>query len=193
MSFGNNDQTNFSQGLSEQPQKPRGWWSRNWKWFVPTMLLLMVLMCSGCLVSVALFFVNGLRHMEPYMVTMDKIQTNQQVVEAFGEPITDCSWTPTLTADGNGIDMRWDIKGPKGKGKAYVKSRVTNQKFDIVVIEIMPPDGKKIIIPVESGNSAPTYTPQNDNKESTPETKEPAPSDDPSLNISLPTEGEEKK
>ena len=142
-------------------QKPRGWWSRNWKWFVPTVLLGMILMCGGCLAGIAAIFVSSLRHIEPYVTTMAKIDANKEAQEAFGQPVKDDSWFPVLTPDGNNMDIRWDLSGPKGKGKSHVKSRMSNGKFEIVVIEVILPDGKKLVLHDEGGeNEAPVFIPQ---------------------------------
>jgi hypothetical protein len=142
-------------------QKPRGWWSRNWKWFVPTVLLCLMLMCGGCLAGIFAIFVTGLRQIEPYKVTMQKIEDNKEAQEAFGQPIKDDSWFPVLTPDGNNMDIRWDLAGPKGKGKAYVKSRSISGRLEVVVIEVILPDGRKLILHDEGGGDvAPPFNPQ---------------------------------
>lgn len=118
-------------------------------------------MCSGCVAAIAMLFVSGLRHQEPYVVAMEKIQANPQAQEAFGQPISDNSWMPAIMPDGNNIDIRWDLVGPKGKGKAYVKSRLSGNKWDIVVIEVILPDGTKLVLHDEGGgNDAPKFQPQ---------------------------------
>ncbi len=142
-------------------QKPRGWWSRNWKWFIPTILLCLILMCGGCLVGFAALFITGLRHMEPYVITMDKIQEDKEAQEAFGQPIKDDSWFPVITPDGNNFDIRWDLSGPKGKGKAHVKARMTGgNQWEINKIDVILPDGKEIHPQIEGGNEPPPFKPQ---------------------------------
>jgi hypothetical protein len=192
MSYGYSDQTAVNATFPDQEQKPRGWWSRNWKWFVPTVFLCLILMCSGCLAGIGYMIVYGLKNQEPYLVAMEKIQANQQAQEAFGQPIRDNSWIPALIPDGNNIDMRWDLVGPKGKGKAYVKSRMIGNKFEIVVIEVVLPDGKKLVLHDEGGgNEAPKFQPpgaaEGDKKAET------APPPDLTPNIPAIEESEPKK
>jgi Cytochrome oxidase complex assembly protein 1 len=144
-------------------QKPRGWWSRNWKWFVPTLFLCLILMCGGCLGGIAIIFISGLKHMEPYVVTMEKIQADKEAQEAFGQPIRDDSWFPVMGTAGNDLHIRWDLVGPKGKGKADVTARLNNKsnKLEIVVIEVTLPNGKKITLHDEGGGDvAPPFNPQ---------------------------------
>ncbi len=172
-------------------QKPRGWWSRNWKWFVPTVFLCMILMCGGCLTGIGFFIISGLKHLEPYVVTMQKIQANPEAQEALGQPIRDDSWFPVLSIDGDNLDIRWDLSGPKGKGKAYVKSRTSNGKSEIVVIEVTLPNGKKLILHDEGPGGAPPFKPQGAAEgEKKPEV---SPSPELPQNISMPEETEPKK
>ena len=131
-------------------QKPRGWWSRNWKWFVPTVLLCMFVICCGFPGVVGYIIYKNpdiiKSKIEPYVKTMDKLRSNPEVQEAFGQPIRDDSWMPGGNVN-NGLF--WDIAGPKGKGKVYLRTRIINDKWEIVRIEVTTPDDKKIVIPGE--------------------------------------------
>ena len=173
-------------------QKPRGWWSRNWKWFVPTVLLIMILICCGGPIAIFYGGVSVLRNTEPYVKIMQMIQANPEAQEALGQPIRDDSWFPVLSTDGDNIDIRWDLAGPKGKGKAYVKSRTNNGKIEIVIIEVTLPNGKKLILHDEAGgNVAPPFVPpgaaEGEKKQ------ESAPQPELPQNISIPEETEPKK
>jgi hypothetical protein len=191
MSFNYSDPRAMDATIPGPEQKPRGWWSRNWKWFVPTIFLCLLLMCGGCLTGIAALFISGLRHLEPYTVTMEAIQSDKEAREAFGQPIRDDSWFPVLTPDGNNLDIRWDLSGPKGKGKAYVKARMTgNNKWDIVLIEVNLPNGKKIPLHVQDGgNDAPVFNPQG----AAGGEKKPESTDMPDLNPKIPTPDESEK
>jgi hypothetical protein len=191
MSFNYSDPTALNANFPDHAQKPRGWWSRNWKWFIPTLFLCMILMCGGCVAGIFFMFISGLKQTEPYVVTMQKIQANAEAQEALGQPIRDDSWFPVLTPDGNNLDIRWDLSGPKGKGKAYVKARTTNGKFDIVVIEVTLPNGKRLLLHDEGpgGNDAPAFTP----KGAADGEKKQESAPPPDMNITMPDEGEPKK
>jgi hypothetical protein len=162
MSFNYSDPTAMNANFPGPEQKPRGWWSRNWKWFVPTLFLCMIIMCSGCVVGIFFGIAGLFRNAEPYLPAMEKIQANQEVQEAFGQPVRDNSWIPTWSPDRDNIDVRWDLVGPKGKGKAYVKARLGKGKMEIVVIEVTLPTGKRVVIHDEGpdGNDAPVFKPQ---------------------------------
>jgi hypothetical protein len=158
MSSNYSDPRAFNAAFPGPEQKPRGWWSRNWKWFVPTIMLCMLLLCGGCLSGIFFFYSFGLRHLEPYMVAMEKIQDDKQIQESLGQPIRDNSWFPVLSPNGDNLDIRWDLAGPKGVGKAYVKSRVFGNKMEISLIEVTLPGGKKVMLQEEGGqNAAPAF------------------------------------
>jgi hypothetical protein len=177
-------------------QKPRGWWSRNWKWFVPTVFLIMILICCGGPVAIFFGAIGVLRNAEPYVSTMQKIQSNPEAQEAFGQPIRDVSWIPvgqvSMENDTGSAELRWDLAGPKGKGKAYVKARMMNGKWEVVVIEVTLPNGKKLTIHDEGPGGAPPFNPQG----SAPPDKskeEAAPQPDLNPNIPMTEETEPKK
>jgi hypothetical protein len=191
MSFNYSDPTALNATIPDQAQKPRGWWSRNWKWFIPTLFLCMILLCSGCVVGIFFMIIGGLRQTEPYLPAMQQIQASKEVQEAFGQPIRDDSWMPTFSPDGNNIDERWDLVGPKGKGKAHVKARMGKNKLEIVLIEVTLPNDKRLLLHDEGpgGNDAPAFTPKGaDDGEKKQEVAPP-----PDMNITLPDEGEPKK
>ncbi len=193
MSFDNINTDNLGRDLNAQEQKPRDWWSRNWKWCIPLLVLVILILWGGAAVMKFI----GKRYVEPYKMTMAKIQANQQVQEALGLPIRDDSWTPSgeLNVEDNrgSADLRWDLAGPKGKGKAYVKARMISGQWEIVMIEVTLPDGNKLVLRDEGGaNEAPPFAPPGAaTPEKSPET---APLPDLTPNIPpLPEETEPKK
>jgi len=101
----------------------RSWWNRNWKWFVP----------SGCLTLLLLFglFIGGIfyevtsiiKDSDAYKESMTAVQNNKFVVEKLGFPIeTDgmVSGNVTSNNDVRTCDVQVPIKGPKGKGTLFV-------------------------------------------------------------------------
>ena len=195
MSSSNIDQKTPGQGVYAQGQKPRGWWSRNCGKFMLALLIIFVLICSF---PAALFYgIVGLRSKEPYKLGLQKIQADPQSQQAFGQPIKDNSWLPAgeiTEASGRGnAELRWDLVGPKGKGKAYVKARLMEGKWEIVIIEVNLPDGKKILLHEEGpdGSEAPAFSPGGTAEPEKPQ--ETAPALDLNPSIPMPEETGPKK
>ncbi|MFC0781243.1 cytochrome c oxidase assembly factor Coa1 family protein [Flavobacterium sp. HJSW_4] len=101
----------------------KSWWNRNWKWFVP----------SGCLTLLVLFglFIGGIfyeatsviKDSDAYKESMAKLQNNKTVMEKLGSPIeTDGIVSGVITSYNSvrACDVEVPIKGPKGKGTLFV-------------------------------------------------------------------------
>ena len=114
-----------------QPQAPRpGWWSRNWKWFLPTGC------CLGSLIGIVLAIVifgvgifglitgvsKILKTSEPYQTALARAKANEKVVAALGTPIEDGfpSGSVNTNNDSGDADLNVSLTGPKGKGTLYV-------------------------------------------------------------------------
>jgi hypothetical protein len=169
---------------STQAEKPRCLCKR--KWFIPLFILAILVIVVGGLV-----LKYGKRFSEPYKMGMAQIRADLQVQQAFGQPLRDDSWMPGGEVGENEANLYWDLAGPNGKGKAYVKARNTAGKWEIVIIEVTPPEGKKIVLQgAGGGNDAPVFNPQGAGGAKKEET---APMPDLNPTIPAPEETEPKK
>jgi hypothetical protein len=117
-----------SSTVSSSSQPPRGWWSRNWKWFVPTGCFSLVLIFVGCIFAfVIVTLVPGsFRNTDVYRQAMAKATSNPEVVAQLGTPIKVSTFLSgsVTSADGSGeANMTIPISGPKGKGNIYLEAR----------------------------------------------------------------------
>ena len=106
-----------------QPQAPKSWWGRNWKWVVPLGCLTPVVLMIGC--GVAMFFaVSGLiKSSDAYVHSFAAVSSNQAVKDALGEPIAvGLGFEGNFRSDNNqgGTDLTYSISGPKGAGTVHV-------------------------------------------------------------------------
>jgi Cytochrome oxidase complex assembly protein 1 len=114
-----------------QPQAPRpGWWSRNWKWFLPTGCCLGTLL--GIVLAIAIFgmgivgLVSGigkiLKSSEPYQTAVAQAKANEKVVAALGTPIEEGFPMGKVNTNNDTGDANLSIplSGPKGKCTVYV-------------------------------------------------------------------------
>lgn len=117
-----------------QPQAPRpGWWSRNWKWFLPTGCCLGSLL--GIVLAIAVFgvgifgLISGiskvLKSSEPYQTAVARAKANEKVVTALGTPIDEGFPMGKVNTDNAGgeADLSIPLTGPKGKATLYVVGR----------------------------------------------------------------------
>ncbi|KQO33205.1 hypothetical protein ASF10_19215 [Flavobacterium sp. Leaf82] len=102
----------------------KSWWERNWKWFVPTgcvsILLIFVLFIAGIFFGVTSMLTNS----DAYKGAMNEAQHNQLVIEKLGTPIEDDGMTSgsinTTNNDSGNCNLQIPIKGPKGKATLFV-------------------------------------------------------------------------
>lgn len=101
----------------------KSWWERNWKWFVPTgcvsILLIFVLFIAGIFFGVT----SMMKDSDAYKETITKVQHNKLVIEKLGSPIEDDGMTSgsiNFINDIGNCDLQIPIKGPKGKGTVFV-------------------------------------------------------------------------
>ena len=105
-----------------QPQ-PAGWWSRNWKWFVPTGCCLTPLVLGGALAAFIILVVFGaLKQTDVYQTALARAKADQRVTTALGTPIEEgwyLSGNTQMSGSSGEADLTIPISGPKGKGTIY--------------------------------------------------------------------------
>src|SRR3954468_16310911 len=69
------------------PAAKRGWWSRNWKWFVPVGCLSLFVLFAGFIAAICLFVFTVLKSTDVYKEALVRAKADPAVVQALGEPI----------------------------------------------------------------------------------------------------------
>jgi hypothetical protein len=181
MNMDNLDQGILDPNLQQfEPPKQRGWWSRNWLWFVPTLLLGCVIVCCGCLGG-GVYLAYRSFPFEVFTMAMEKIDADEALRQELGQPIA-----PVMTRamsfrkETREADIRWEIEGPKGRAKAHVTARKEGDRWDLIVLEVTLASGKKISIAQEGGDVAPPF------KGAPAETKPEDNSPPPEINLPAP-------
>lgn len=150
-------------------QKPRrGWFRRNWLWFVPTLFLATILLCGGCLSVFGYLgynqYIAALCESSVYKKSFAKTTADAAVQSEVGQPIELVKWPPPVFADtDSGTEILCDLKGPKGVAKMQVRLRKNDGRVET---KIILPSGKQLSFDVSDGtNVAPTYQrPKTDGK-----------------------------
>ena len=101
----------------------QSWLNRNWKWFIPsgclTLLVLAALFIGGIFYEVT----SVLKDSEAYKESMIAVENNKLVVEKLGSPVeTDGMVSGTVTSHNEfrTCDVQVPLKGPKGKGTLFI-------------------------------------------------------------------------
>ena len=106
-----------------QPQPQKNWWSRNWKWFVPTGCLTMLLACAGFVTLIFSIVLGSLKSSDVYNESLAKARTNAQVTAALGTPVEPGFWVSgniSVENSSGQSDLSIPVSGPNGTGTIYV-------------------------------------------------------------------------
>jgi Cytochrome oxidase complex assembly protein 1 len=108
---------------SMPPPPRKNWWSRNWKWLVPTGCLSLIALATMFVVCIAFFVFSILKSSDAYKSAVARAKSNQRVVAALGTPIQEgmfVSGKTNVNGPSGEADLGIPISGPKGKATIYV-------------------------------------------------------------------------
>jgi hypothetical protein len=132
----------------------RGWWSRNWRWFLPTALLLSIVLCVGA----GIVYLNS---KATYQMALEQVRKAPNVVERLGQPIQPVRWIPSgdeHVVNDRG-DAHWDFKiaGPKGSADVRTQSRRLSGQWSLTTLEVIFSDGKRLALETNGREEAPRF------------------------------------
>lgn len=124
------------------PNQPKGnWWTRNWKWFVPTGCLTIIVLFCAFTLSIGLIVFGALKSSDVYKDAVSRARTSSAVIEALGTPIDEgmfVSGNTSVNEASGEANLAIPISGPNGAAKIYlVATKVAGQwKYSVLVVEI---------------------------------------------------------
>lgn len=104
------------------PPRSTHWWGRNWKWFVPTGCLGMLLLVAAFVFVIVSIVFGAMKSSDAYKDALAKAKADPRVVKALGSPIKDgffAGGNINVSGTSGQADMNIPISGPKGKGTIY--------------------------------------------------------------------------
>ena len=114
-------------GSVTPPAEPRkGWFKRNWKWFIPACCLFIFLLIVGGIGGILAIVEGSIKNSGVYTQALAQAQTNPQVVAQIGQPVTPgmfVSGNINVNGDSGDADISIPVSGPKGKGKVYAVAK----------------------------------------------------------------------
>lgn len=134
--------------MSMDPMPPRGsavpaprpsWWLRNWKWFVPTGCLTLLVLFAAFIGAIVLIVFGALKSSDAYKTAVARAKANPQVVEALGTPIEEgmfLSGTTNVEGSSGAADLTIPISGPRGKAKIYAIATKAAGRWTYSTLEV---------------------------------------------------------
>jgi len=144
---------------SSSAPKPlrKNWWSRNWKWFVPTGCLTLAALVALFVVCIVFFVFGIIKSSDAYKTALMRAKEDQRVVAALGTPISD-GLVPSGKTNVNGpsgeADIAIPISGPKGKGTIYAVGTKSAGKWEFSKLAVQIDGGEMIDLKEKSSPKA---------------------------------------
>jgi hypothetical protein len=125
---------------SVQPVAPRpSWWSRNWKWFVPTGCLTIVVLMAVFFTAIVLLVFGALKSTDVYKTAVAQAKANPAVTEALGTPLQEglfLSGKTNVEGPTGEANIAIPISGPKGKGTIYAVATKSAGRWTYTTLEV---------------------------------------------------------
>jgi hypothetical protein len=140
--------------ITPQPVRPTapvhrpGWWSRNWKWFVPMGCLTFVALILGCVALLVVVVFGAMKSTDVYKEAVSRAKANTEVTEALGSPLKEgmfLSGNTNVNGASGEADLAIPISGPKGSGTIYVAAQKSAGQWTYTKLEVeVKATGKRI-------------------------------------------------
>lgn len=131
------------------------WWNRNWKWFVPTGCLTIIIIAGLVIGGIVYGVTSMMTNSDVYQHSIDAAQKNSDVAAVIGGSIEADGMTSgniNVTDNSGQANLNIPIKGTKGKGTIQVIASKNNSDWDYQQMVFYPDDktGKPINLLKES-------------------------------------------
>lgn len=124
-----------------------GWWSRNWKWFVPVGCLSIIVVAVASVAAILALVFGAMRSADVYKDALSRARANPEVGRALGTPI-EAGWMMSghiNVANRSGdADIEIPISGPKGKGSIHAVATKSEGKWTYSRLVVQPEHGAAI-------------------------------------------------
>lgn len=130
------------------PLPARNWWSRNWKWFVPSGCLTILLLFAIFIFGIISFVFGIMKSTDVYKDTLAKVRAEPAVIEALGSPIKDgmfFSGSTNVNGASGEANLAIPISGSKGKGTIYVVAVKSAGLWNYTILAVEISETKKRI------------------------------------------------
>jgi hypothetical protein len=137
---------------------PKSWFSRNWKWFVPALILGLVLLLALVVGGLLTFVFGLLKSSEPYQHAVAVASSNPDVVRELGAPIAPgwyVSGNINVSENSGDANLAIPLNGKLRHGTVYVLAKKTDGVWTYDKLEMLV-DGHEF--PIELLPSPPKPT-----------------------------------
>jgi len=146
----------YSPSSYPPPVPYRSWFARNWKWFAPSVVVVLALGFGLFLWGTLRFVSQIFRLSEPYQAAVQKVEQSALVAKRLGEPIRIGNFASGEVSTSNSTGharLSIPISGPLGKGCIIVVAQKFGRRWVYHLIEVQV-DGDPAAIVIEGSEDA---------------------------------------
>lgn len=116
----------------------RSWWDRNWKWFVPTGCLVIVLAGAGFAFTMMMLVSKAMKSSGAYGEAFARARHDCELQEKLGAPIDDgwfMSGTVNVSGPSGNADIAIPLKGSRANATLYATAIKTAGEWEFKTLE----------------------------------------------------------
>jgi hypothetical protein len=175
-------------------RQSRGWFPRNWKWFVPSTFTVVAALVAITIFGYVQVRSYGYRQNPAYQAALAEVQSNKRVQELLGEPVVDSDWNPQGAIELRDNDtmgearFNFTVSGPKGHADVITEGRMVDAEWALTRLELLTQGGERMRLTKEILAKQPVDTPKFDPAKAQrkePATNEPSP-ESTEVNVQVP-------
>lgn len=132
----------LSQGpppLDQAP--PPGWWGRNWKWMIPTCVVVTFGAIAAFIFLIFSFVMGMMKSSTPFKEAMSRANASEQVKAALGTPVESGMFVSgsinTSGSSGNAF-LVIPVSGPKGEGLIRLEAKMSGGTWTYSTLHLHP-------------------------------------------------------
>lgn len=122
------------------PTLPKSWFSRNWKWFIPTLILGLVLLLALFVGGLLTFVFGLLKSSEPYQHAVAVASSDPEVVRELGAPVSPAwyvSGSVNVSGASGEANLSIPLKGSLHSGTLYVVAKKTDGLWTYTKLRVL--------------------------------------------------------
>ena len=140
----------------------KNWFQRNWKWFVPSGCLTLIVLFLGFIAGVFGIVEASFKSSAVYNHALMEARANARVFEEIGQPLKPgwfISGSINVSGDSGDSDISIPIAGPKGKGTIYAVAKKSAGEWQYQTLQVKV-DGQPDRIDLLKAPPSPSRDPQ---------------------------------
>jgi len=125
--------------LTDSLPPRKNWFARNWKWFVPTIILAVLLLFAAFVGGVFALGFGAMKSSEPYQHAMDVVSHDPRAVHALGNPVRSkwyLSGSVNVTLDDGNASLAIPLVGKSRNGTLSVVAKTSASRWSYDTLEL---------------------------------------------------------